>query len=62
MPTPTNQRVIIRTRFGTVITAPVVLVEDLGGGRAKVNVETNYHIEDALTTRPAATRRKARTG
>jgi hypothetical protein len=46
MPTPTNHTVVIHTRFGTIITAPVVLVEDLGGGRAKVNVETNYHVED----------------
>lgn len=48
MTTPTNHRVVIHTRFGTTINAPVVLVEKLSDGRAHVRVETNYHIEDGF--------------
>ena len=48
MTTPTNHTVTIHTRFANTITAPVVLVERLGDGRATVHIETNYHVESGL--------------
>jgi len=36
--------VIVTNQFGVTISAPIVYVKDLGGGRAEVHVETNYHM------------------
>jgi len=40
-----HHRVTITNRANNRISAPVVLVEALGEGRATVHIETNYHIE-----------------
>lgn len=42
---PANHTVAMTNRFGKTFTVPVVHVKDLGGGKAEVNVETNYYIE-----------------
>jgi hypothetical protein len=44
MTEPTNHTVT--NRYGNTIIAPVVYAKDLGGGRAEVHIETNYHIEE----------------
>jgi hypothetical protein len=46
MTEPTNHTVTVLNRYGNTITAPVVHVKDLGGGRADVHIETNYHIAE----------------
>lgn len=45
MTTPINHHVTITNRAGNVITADVMRVKDLGGGKAEVDVETKYYIE-----------------
>jgi hypothetical protein len=46
MTTPANHTVTVTNRYGNTITAPVVYVKDLGGGRAEVHVETNFYLEE----------------
>lgn len=42
---PANHHVIVIDRYGIRITAPVVLVERLGDGTAKVHIESGFYIE-----------------
>ena len=46
MTEPINHTVTIHTHFGSNVTAPVIYVKDLGGNRALVHLETNFHIND----------------
>ncbi len=47
MTEPTNHTVTIHAGFSHDVTAPVIYVKDLGGNRALVHLETNFHIDDS---------------